>query len=99
MLIFAHHRVMPDSMENTLRAARVPHVRIDGRTPSIERAVLVNRFQNEPEIRVAVLSIQACGQGITLTVASDVVFGELHRVPAALLQAEDRAHRTGQKNP
>ena len=99
MLFFAHHRCMLDAMTNALRAARVPHVRIDGTTPSLERAIAVRRFQEETELRVAVLSIQACGQGITLTAASDVVFGELHWVPAAMLQAEDRAHRIGQKNP
>jgi len=98
VLFFAHHHVMLDAMENALRAARVPHVRIDGRTPSLDRSLLVNRFQQEPDIRVAVLSILACGQGITLTAASDVVFGELYWVPAAMLQAEDRAHRLGQKN-
>ena len=99
MLFFAHHHCMLDAMTNALRAARVPHVRIDGTTPSLERAIAVRRFQEEPDLRVAVLSIQACGQGITLTAASDVVFGELHWVPAAMLQAEDRAHRIGQKNP
>ena len=99
MLFFAHHHCMLDAMTNALRAARVPHVRIDGTTPSLERAIAVRRFQEETELRVAVLSIQACGQGITLTAASDVVFGELHWVPAAMLQAEDRAHRIGQKHP
>ena len=91
MLFFAHHRCMLDAMTNALRAARVPHVRIDGTTPSLERAIAVRRFQEETELRVAVLSIQACGQGITLTAASDVVFGELHWVPAAMLQAEETA--------
>ena len=99
MLFFAHHHCMLDAMTNALRAARVPHVRVDGTTPSLERAIAVRRFQEEKELRVAVLSIQACGQGITLTAASDVVFGELHWVPAAMLQAEDRAHRIGQTNP
>ena len=99
LLFFAHHHVMLDAMENALRAARVPHVRVDGTTPSLERASAVRRFQEDSALRVAVLSIQACGQGLTLTAASDVVFGELHWVPSAMLQAEDRAHRMGQKNP
>ena len=99
LLFFAHHHVMLDAMENALRAARVPHVRIDGKTPSLDRAIAVRRFQEEDALRVAVLSIQACGQGLTLTAAADVVFGELHWVPAAMLQAEDRAHRIGQVNP
>jgi SWI/SNF-related matrix-associated actin-dependent regulator 1 of chromatin subfamily A len=92
LLFFAHHHVMLDAMENALKAARVPHVRIDGKTPSLERAISVRRFQEEEELRVAVLSIQACGQGITLTAAADVVFGELHWVPAAMLQVGGCTH-------
>ena len=38
------------------------YIRIDGSVPSSERAQLVRKFQTDPAIRVAVLSIQAAGQ-------------------------------------
>lgn len=43
------------------------YIRIDGSVPSSERIQLVNKFQSDPETRVAILSIQAAGQVLTHT--------------------------------
>ncbi|KAF7651536.1 hypothetical protein LDENG_00109640 [Lucifuga dentata] len=72
------------------------YIRIDGSVPSSERIQLVHKFQSDPNARVAILSIQASGQGLTLTAASHVVFAELYWNPGHIKQAEDRAHRIGQ---
>ncbi|KAK2109014.1 Swi SNF matrix associated, actin dependent regulator of chromatin [Saguinus oedipus] len=39
------------------------YIRIDGSVSSSERIHLVNQFQKDPDTRVAILSIQAAGQG------------------------------------
>lgn len=43
---------------------------------------------------VALLSVTACGTGVNLTRASVALFAELHWSPGAVLQAEDRIHRS-----
>jgi len=94
-IIFAHHQEVMNSLENCLKTAHVNLVRIDGSTKSEERNHLVNKFQQDIKCQVAILSITACGTGITLTAASIVVFAELYWTPGILIQAEDRAHRIG----
>ena len=59
----------------------------------------MDSFQRDDFIKIAILSMTACGTGITLTSASCIVFAELHWTPSIMLQAEDRAHRIGQSNP
>ncbi|XP_068165317.1 DNA annealing helicase and endonuclease ZRANB3 isoform X2 [Antennarius striatus] len=95
-LVFAHHLTMLQACTEAVIEAKVGYVRIDGSVPSSERIQLVHKFQSDPETRVAVLSIQAAGQGLTFTAASHVVFAELYWNPGHIKQAEDRAHRIGQ---
>lgn len=63
-----------------------------------QRQKMVNDFQNNSDILVAVLSITAMGVGFTLHASSNIIFAEMNWTPAVMLQAEDRAHRIGQKN-
>ncbi|XP_073699711.1 DNA annealing helicase and endonuclease ZRANB3 [Garra rufa] len=95
-LVFAHHLSMLQACTEAVIEAKASYIRIDGSVPSAERIQLVHRFQNDPGTRVAILSIQAAGQGLTFTAASHVVFAELYWNPGHIKQAEDRAHRIGQ---
>lgn len=93
VLVFAHHKTMLDAIE---AAYPTTSIRIDGSTPSGKRQDLVDRFQKDDEITLAILSTHAAGVGITLTAASTVVFAEADWNPSWCVQAEDRAHRIGQ---
>jgi SNF2 family DNA or RNA helicase len=71
-------------------------VAISGADNAERRMEAVDRFQNDPEVRVAACNIIAGAVGITLTAGSHVIFQDLDWVPANHLQAEDRAYRLGQ---
>lgn len=98
-LVFAHHLLVLDGIEEFVKKRDVGYFRLDGSTKPADRQAGVEKFQTDPSCRVALLSITAGGTGITLTAASTVVFAELQWTPALLCQAEDRVHRIGQFNP
>uniref|UniRef100_A0A8C5L346 Helicase ATP-binding domain-containing protein n=1 Tax=Jaculus jaculus TaxID=51337 RepID=A0A8C5L346_JACJA len=88
-LVFAHHLTMLQACTEAVIENKTRYIRIDGSVPSSERIHLVNQFQKDPDTRVAILSIQAAGQGLTFTAASHVVFAELYWDPGHIKQAED----------
>ena len=90
-IVFVHHKILGDAVEEVL-----PCIRIDGSTPREKRDEYVQDFQ-EGRVDYACLSMLAAGTGITMTRANNILFAELYFVPGVLMQAEDRAHRIGQK--
>jgi len=101
LCIFAHHIYVLDEivklvgLSNT-QGSRKRFIRIDGSCSPIDRQAQIVAFQNDPDIRIAVLGITAAGVAVTLTASSTVWFAELFWTPALMIQAEDRCHRIGQ---
>jgi len=69
---------------------------VTGKTPAAARQSLVDRFQNDVDVRVFIANIIAGGTGLNLTAATQVVFNDLDWLPTNHWQAEDRAYRIGQ---
>jgi len=96
LVVFYHHKEVGEILRDQLQG--IPLVRILGSQTIHERSDAVDRFQDDPSIRVALISLGAGNTGITLTTSSDVVFVESDWSPAVNLQAANRVHRVGQTN-
>ncbi|GFP35374.1 hypothetical protein HKBW3S43_01166 [Candidatus Hakubella thermalkaliphila] len=68
-----------------------------GSLPDSQRDEIVKRFQEEEDRKVLLMSVKAGGLGLTLTRANFVFHFDLWWNPSVAAQAEDRAHRIGQK--
>lgn len=94
VLLFAHHHAVMDIYRKELAAYRP--VFITGRESTAQKEEAAARFM-EGKTNLCVISLRAAS-GLNLQRASCVVFGELDWSPAVHSQAEDRAHRMGQKD-
>lgn len=73
-------------------------VTIIGDNTGQERQDAVDRFQNDPKCQLIICNYKSAGVGLTLTASSRVAFIEFPWTFADCEQAEDRAHRIGQKD-
>ncbi|RKO99806.1 hypothetical protein CXG81DRAFT_14009 [Caulochytrium protostelioides] len=96
VLIFSQFVMVLDILESVLRTEKHLFVRMDGSTPVVERQSMIDRFNNEPDLFVFLLSTKAGGFGINLTSSDTVILFDLDFNPHNDKQAEDRAHRVGQ---
>lgn len=93
LVIFASHKHVVKQLSEWYDAPS-----ITGETPVERRMEHVDRFQNDPDCKVIVGNLQAMGEGLTLTAASNVAFIQFGWNPKDQQQAEDRCHRIGQKD-
>lgn len=81
-----------------LKAEFPDAVTVTGSDNITQKQSAVDRFQNDPECKLIILNYKSGGTGLTLTASSRVGFIEFPWTYSDCEQAEDRAHRNGQKN-
>jgi hypothetical protein len=99
VLVFCEYVATVDELVAILSAEGIGCVSITGGDTTGKRQTAVDRFQDEPRVRVFIGTTGAAGVGITLTAGNVVMFAGLPWTPALKRQAEDRAWRNGQKRP
>lgn len=96
VLIFVNFLAAIESISEKMNEAGIDFVSMTGATR--DRQKLVNRFQNDPECKVFLMTLKTGGVGLNLTAADTIFIYDPWWNKAAENQAMDRAHRMGQTN-
>ncbi|CAL9735356.1 nuclear protein Sth1p/NPS1 [Monosporozyma servazzii] len=99
VLMFFQMTQVMDIMEDFLRMKNLKYMRLDGSTKADDRNTMLKEF-NAPDSDYFcfLLSTRAGGLGLNLQTADTVIIFDTDWNPHQDLQAQDRAHRIGQKN-
>lgn len=94
LVVFIWHKESCEILEKEFKKICVS---ITGSTPVKERQKNVEKFQNNPKIKLFIGQIKSAGVGLTLTESRAVAFLEFGTTAPGMEQSEDRVHRIGQK--
>ncbi|MCA0398938.1 MAG: DEAD/DEAH box helicase [Bacteroidetes bacterium] len=95
-LVFSQFLGMLALIRKKLEELGVDYEYFDGSTTAIDREKAIQRFQNDENCRVFLISLKAGGVGLNLTAADYVYIVDPWWNPAVEQQAIDRTHRIGQ---
>jgi SNF2 family DNA or RNA helicase len=93
-LVFSQFTSLLAILRDRLDTAKTPYAYLDGRTR--DRQAHVEQFQNDPNVKLFLISLKAGGLGLNLHAAEYVYLLDPWWNPAVETQAIDRAHRIGQ---
>ena len=94
LIVFCFLKDVVQALKTEFRDA----VTVTGDDNDRQKQWAVDRFQTDDDCRLIILNYRSGGTGLTLTAASNVLFVEFPWTYSDCCQAEDRAHRNGQKN-
>jgi SNF2 family DNA or RNA helicase len=95
-LIFSQFLGMLSLIKDKMKELNVDYEYFDGSTSAPDREKAIQRFQNDENCRVFLISLKAGGVGLNLTAADYVYIVDPWWNPAVEQQAIDRTHRIGQ---
>jgi len=98
-LLFSQGKLMLNIIEKCMRECKISYVRMDGETPVDRRQPMIDRFNNDPEISVFLMTTRTGGLGTNLTGADRIIIFDPDWNPSTDLQARERAWRLGQNKP
>lgn len=81
------------------RQLKLKYITLQGSTPDDERNTFEERFQEDANIKVALIQIATGAEGLTLTAADLAIFYSPSFSYIGFAQARDRIHRIGQASP
>jgi superfamily II DNA or RNA helicase len=94
-LVFSQFTSLLAIVRAGLASDGIEHEYLDGKT--VDRQARVERFQQDPDCRLFLISLKAGGVGLNLTGADYVFILDPWWNPAVEAQAVDRTHRIGQE--
>merc|ERR1719397_840098 len=99
ILLFCQMTALMTILEDYLNWRGYSYLRLDGTTKSDDRGDMLADFnKKDSDYFIFILSTRAGGLGLNLQTADTVIIFDSDWNPHQDLQAQDRAHRIGQKN-
>ncbi|KAH6974576.1 SNF2 family N-terminal domain-containing protein, partial [Ilyonectria sp. MPI-CAGE-AT-0026] len=95
-VVFSSWKMTLNIVDAGLKNSSIPSLRYDGSVAQKDRQGVIDRFGNDPSIRVLLLTLTCGAVGLTLTEASRAYLMEPHWNPTLEDQALARIHRIGQ---
>jgi len=95
-LVFSQFLGMLALIKEKMKELEIDYEYFDGSTSAPDREKAIQRFQNDENCRVFLISLKAGGVGLNLTAADYVYIVDPWWNPAVEQQAIDRTHRIGQ---
>ncbi|KAH0570476.1 SNF2 family helicase [Spironucleus salmonicida] len=96
VVLFSQFTMVLNIFNIVLSRLKINYLRLDGSVNTQQRQILIDRFTNDKDQNLFLISTTAGGLGINLQAASDLIFYDASWNPQIDVQAQYRAIRIGQ---